>query len=86
MQRAVVVADVGDVVGVIVVRRGVDVYKRQSPDPVHNLLAADKLPPLLDQEQQNLHGDALQFEHTPGMAQRIGLSIELEVLSKSDGF
>ena len=56
------------------------------PDPLRNLLAADKLTPLLDQEQQNFHRDALKFEHTTAPTQRVGLCVELEILCKPDGF
>jgi len=56
------------------------------PNPLDNLLAADKLPPLIDQKNQNFHRDALQLERTASPAQRVGLCVELEILSKPDGF
>jgi hypothetical protein len=55
-----------------------------APDSLCDLFAADDLTSLLYQEQEDVHRDALKFEHTIIAAKFVGLEIELEVLSEPD--
>src|SRR5262249_37436477 len=57
-----------------------------APDPLDNLLSAYELTPLLHQQEQNLHRNALDLERTAGTAQFIRTQIEFEILSKLDRF
>ena len=56
-----------------------------APNSLHNLIAGDDVSSLLHEEQQNLHWDALQFEHTPTSPQFVGVKVEFEVLCELDG-
>ena len=55
-----------------------------APNALNDLLAGNDFVPLLDKEEQKLHGDALQFEHTTAAAHLVRTLVELKILAKPD--
>jgi len=56
-----------------------------TPDSLDDLIAADDLVPLLDQQEQNFEWNALQFEHASSAMEFVGLAVEFEILTEADG-
>ena len=52
------------------------------PNPLDDLLPRDQLPAVLGEEQQNLHGNALQLERLAGASELVGAGVELEAFAK----
>lgn len=57
-----------------------------APDFLGNFVARDKLTLLLDQDEQDLQGNALQFKGASQVAKFEGSQIDLKILPESDGF
>ena len=57
-----------------------------SPDLFRNFFARDELAFLLNQDEQDLQGNALEFQGTSKVAELEGSQIDLEILPKPDGF
>jgi hypothetical protein len=56
-----------------------------SPDPLGDFFAGDELTFLLNQDDEDLQGKALQFEDTSRVAELEGSKVDLEILPESDG-
>lgn len=63
-----------------------------APNSLNNFFAAYDLRALLNEQQKDLHRDALQLERTPVAGKLVGLKIDLEIVPEldrrldSDGF
>ena len=72
------VADLSDGAVDAVVGVEVDVL---APDPFHDLVASHEPSPLLDEEEQQLHGDTLELDGSAAPAQLVGTRVEGRVLA-----
>jgi hypothetical protein len=54
-----------------------------TPDPSDDVLSGDQLPPALEQQEQDLHGDSLQLQSATRTAQFIGAPVQFKLLSES---